>query len=93
METIPKIASVRPLERMRLLVQFHGGEQRIYDCAQLLSRPEFQLLAVPAFFRAVRVDPGGYGVSWNDEVDISEYELFTNGIPAAEMRTSVSGSH
>jgi hypothetical protein len=22
---------------------------------------------------------GGYGISWNDEIDLSEYELWTNG--------------
>jgi hypothetical protein len=32
---------------------------------------------------AVRVDPGGYGISWNDHIDLSEYELWTNGEPAA----------
>lgn len=28
----------------------------------------------------VVVDPGGYGISWNDELDMSEYELWTKGI-------------
>jgi hypothetical protein len=37
------------------------------------------LLASPAFFNAVRVDPGGYGISWSDDIDLSEYELWTNG--------------
>jgi hypothetical protein len=27
----------------------------------------------------VKVDPGGYWVSWNDEADLSEYELWVNG--------------
>jgi hypothetical protein len=30
--------------------------------------------------KSVRVDSGGYGISWNDDVDISEYELWTNGV-------------
>ena len=33
-----------------------------------------------AFFKAVTVDPGGYGVSWDDEMDLSEYELWNNGV-------------
>jgi hypothetical protein len=37
----------------------------------------------PAFFRAVRVDVGGYGISWSDSIDLSEYELWTNGEPVA----------
>ncbi|WP_044018806.1 DUF2442 domain-containing protein [Thermoanaerobacter italicus] len=31
------------------------------------------------FFKAVKVDAGGYGVSWNSELDLSEYELWKNG--------------
>ncbi len=64
----------------RLLVRFENGVEKTYDCRALLARPEFHLLKVPAFFGAVRVDPGGYGISWNDDLDLSEYELWTNGI-------------
>jgi len=79
MKPIPKIETVLPIGGMRLLVRFRDGEQRIYDCGQLLSRPQFRLLANPAFFRAVQVDAGGYGISWSDDIDLSEYELWTNG--------------
>jgi hypothetical protein len=30
-------------------------------------------------FKSVRVDEGGYGISWDDEIDLSEYELWKNG--------------
>ncbi len=62
---------------------FLSGVVRRYHCRPLLSRPHFAPLQDPAFFRQVRVDPGGYGVSWNHEVDLSEYELWTNGRPAS----------
>ena len=32
------------------------------------------------FFKSVRIDLGGYSVSWNDDADLSEYELWTNGV-------------
>ena len=32
-----------------------------------------------AFFKNVRVDQAGYGVVWNDNVDLSESELWING--------------
>jgi hypothetical protein len=41
------------------------------------------MLNVPAFLKAVTVDPGGYGISWNDDIDLSEYELWTNGQDAS----------
>jgi len=78
----PTIKSVQPVEDMLLRVCFTNGEQRIYNCNPLLIRPQFRLLSTPAFFNSVRVDPGGYGVSWNDDIDLSEYELWNNGKPA-----------
>lgn len=83
MDEIPRIRSVVPLDNTRLLVCFDNGVEKIYDCELLLQRPAFALLNTPAFFRAVKVDPGGYGVSWNDNLDISEYELWCNGSPVA----------
>lgn len=79
MEAIPRIEAVQAISPTRLLVRFQNGEQRTYDCGALLSRPQFHLLTDPAFFRAVKVDTGGYGISWNDDIDLSEYELWTNG--------------
>lgn len=70
---------MRPIGFARLLVRFRNGEERIYDCKPLFSRPQFRLLADPGLFRAVHVDAGGYGISWNDDLDLSEYELWTNG--------------
>ena len=32
-----------------------------------------------ALFRAVQIEPGGYAVSWGNDIDISEYELWKNG--------------
>ena len=77
---IPQILTVRPLEDKKLLVKFINEVEKIYDCEQILQLEAFQLLHNEAFFKAVRVDPGGYGVSWNDDVDLSEYELWTNGV-------------
>ena len=77
---VPRIKLVRPLEGRRLLVTFANGVQKIYDCQGLLNLDRFQLLKHEAFFKAVTVDPGGYGVSWDDEMDLSEYELWNNGV-------------
>jgi len=76
----PKILSVQPVKGKKLLVKFVGGTEKIYDCSPLLHLEVFQLLKNEAFFKAVKVDTGGYGISWNDEVDLSEYELWTRGI-------------
>ena len=79
MKKIPKIKAVITIGEALLLVTFESGIKKIYDCSSLLSRPQFHLLTSPAFFNTVRVDPGGYGISWSDDIDLSEYELWTNG--------------
>jgi hypothetical protein len=76
----PRIKAVTPLEGKRLLVTFVNEVQKVYDCHRILHLDRFRLLRHDAFFKAVTVDPGGYGVSWNDEMDLSEYELWNNGV-------------
>jgi len=76
----PKILSVQALEDKKLLVKFVNGIEKIYDCTPLLSLDMFELLKNEAFFKAVAVDPGGYGISWSDDADLSEYELWTNSV-------------
>jgi hypothetical protein len=79
----PKILSVQPLEDKRLWVKFENGIEKIYDCNPLLDMDMFEVLKNEAFFKAVKVDSGGYGISWNDDADLSEYELWTNGVEVA----------
>jgi hypothetical protein len=79
MKRIPQIKAVKTIGETQLLVTFKNEIEKVYDCGHLLSRPEFHLLTIPAFFKAVRIDTGGYGISWSDNLDLSEYELWTNG--------------
>ena len=48
--------------------------------SKLLDKPMFFPLKNPAFFRNFIIESGGYGLVWNEEIDISEYELWQNGI-------------
>ena len=41
--------------------------------------PAFQILEEPVLFNQVRVDAGGYGVTWNDNLDLSCNELWEKG--------------
>lgn len=83
MATYPKVKSVTPLSGKQLFVTFTTGDTRVYDCTPLLNESSFSLLKDDAFFRIVHVDQTGYGVVWNDNVDLSESELWING--KAEM--------
>jgi hypothetical protein len=39
----------------------------------------FEPLKNREFFNAVKIEQGGYAVSWNTDIDISEYELWSKG--------------
>ena len=84
MHNYPKIETVAPLNDYKLQVTFANGVEKIYDCHPLLTEPSFTLLQSLALFRAVQVDPGGYGISWNDDLDLSEAELWKNGVLPTE---------
>jgi hypothetical protein len=75
----PRIQSIKPLEEKRLWVKFENGVEKIYDCTKLMHLDVFQSLDNDVFFKSVKVDQGGYGISWNDDLDLSEYELWVNG--------------
>ena len=76
----PKIISVEPSTNYMLFVTFDNQIVKKYDCRPILKNPEFHLLKNIAFFKDVRIDAGGRGISWNDNLDLSEYELWKKGV-------------
>ncbi len=75
----PRVESVVPLEEKRLLVTFAGGVTKVYDCTHLIECAPFKPLADEAMFRCVRADHHGYGVVWNDDIELAESELWEKG--------------
>lgn len=81
MQYYPKVKRVEPLPDKRLRVTFDNGIDKVYDCTPPLKYPVFQGLKDEPFFLAVHADLHGYGLLWDDEVDLAESELWLNGIP------------
>ncbi|OGL44808.1 MAG: hypothetical protein A2161_02130 [Candidatus Schekmanbacteria bacterium RBG_13_48_7] len=75
----PKIKRVKTPPEKKLLVEFENGVIKLYDCTPLLQQQIFQSLRDEAFFQCARADSHGYGVIWNDEIDIAESEVWING--------------
>lgn len=76
-----KIKNVAALPDYRLSVQFSEGVTKIYDVKLLFEKlPVFAALKddVRTFY-SVSVDIGGYGIVWNDELDLSCDELWEHG--------------
>ena len=76
-----KVKNVAPLSDFKLSVQFSEGVTKLYDMNPLFEKiPAFQqLLNNPAEFHSVSVDVGGYGIIWDDDLDLSCDELWEHG--------------
>ena len=86
-----KVVRVTPLTDMNLDVLFENGITKRFSVEPLIKdNPEFALLRDPALFQQVRVEPGGYGISWNEELDCSEGELWENGVEISSSSHQVS---
>lgn len=76
-----KIKNVFALPEYKLSVQFCEGTTKKYDVKPLFKKiPVFASLQNEEVFYGVSVDVGGYGVIWNDELDLSCDELWENGV-------------
>lgn len=77
-----KVKNVFPLPEFKLSVQFSEGVTKIYDVKPLFDKiPAFnELKSNPEEFSCVTVDVGGYGIIWNDDLDLSCDELWENGV-------------
>lgn len=76
----PKIKEVKVLEKYNLEILFDNGVVKRYDCTPNFKYEVFIPLRDYSFFKDVKVDQGGYGISWNDEIDMAESELWLNGV-------------
>ena len=84
-----KVKDVSALADLKLSVQFTNGTTKIYDVSPLRQRfSAFRILEDKTLFRDIKVDQGGYGIVWNDDLDLSCDELWENG---AEVATPFDG--
>jgi hypothetical protein len=76
----PKIKEIKANDDYILIVKFDNGIQKKYDFKKNFENPCFQDLKDMNLFKQVKIDAGGYGISWNDDLDLSEYEVWKNGV-------------
>ena len=76
-----KVKTVNVISDYRLSVRFAEGVTKIYDLKPLFEKwPVFRNLRNDkTLLYCVEVDKGGYGIIWNDDIDLSSDELFENG--------------
>lgn len=62
---------------IKVEIIFGNNIGKIYDVKPLLLKwPQFKVLKNQAFFNVVTVDVGGVGISWNENIDLSAFELW-----------------
>ncbi len=76
-----RIRNAAAMENFVLIVQFSEGMTKSYDLNPLFEKiPAFKTLQQSAdLYYSVEVDVGGYGIIWNDDLDLSCDELWDNG--------------
>lgn len=78
-----KLQGVFPMEDFVLGCKFRNGAIKLYDIKPLIR--EISAFAYftehPEAFKQVSISPGGNGIIWNDELDLSAEEVWVNGWP------------
>ena len=75
-----KVKSVMALNDYKLMIIFAEGITKVYDVKPLFNKFDiFNELKEDGLFYECIVDVGGYGISWDDDIDLSCDELFENG--------------
>ena len=87
-----KIKSVKPLDNLKLSAVFQDGTEKEYSVGALSSVfPQFREFEMnPELFTQVKVDAGGYGISWNDELDLAADEIWECGITVGKQEISLA---
>jgi hypothetical protein len=80
-----RIVSAKAIDDNTLMVKFANLEIKKYNISKLLNNPMFAMLSNPGFFINFKIEPaGGYALVWNEDIDISEYELWQNGVSCTD---------
>lgn len=76
-----KVKSVKSLDNYILEVVFENNIIKYYDVSNLFEKWNVfkKLKTINGLFNQVKVDKGGYGIYWNEEIDLSCNELWENG--------------
>lgn len=79
---LKKVEDVLVLEDMCLLIFFRNGEIRKCGLKEYFEKHRmFRTLSMyPEYFDRVRVQAGGYGICWNEDMVISDEALYRMGV-------------
>ncbi len=81
-----KITSLATLPDFVLLVGFSDGEFRQFDLKPYIEKyPPFRSLAeINGLYEQAKIDAGGFGIVWNDELDVSAEGVYERGVACSK---------
>ncbi len=76
-----RIKAIKPIDNYKLLVTFFNDEIKEYNVGVWFDKNhDFKVLSnTTGLFEQVKIDAGCYGISWNNDLDLSCKELYFNG--------------
>lgn len=78
----PRLVNVEPMGHLKLRLTYETGEVKLLDVSPYANGSWFGELKEDAYFRTVRLLPGGTGIEWNNGQDIAPHELYECSVPA-----------
>ena len=72
----PRLMNVEPMDHLKLRLTYETGEIRLFDVSPYANGSWFGELREDAYFRTVRMLPGGTGIEWSNGQDIAPHELY-----------------
>ena len=74
------ITKIETKKDLLLIATFADGEVVLFDVKTLFTKyPVFEALQNEELFNSVTIDGIGYGISWNDELDLSSDGIYIRG--------------
>ena len=83
---------VRFLEDVTVELIYQDGKIIRYDMSKMFSKyPQLEeLRRNRKLFESGYLDPGGYGVVWNDELDFDATGIYEDGIVVGQVKTTIN---
>ena len=84
--------NVKFLDGLLIEMTFQDGKIIQYDLSQMETRfPQFKKLRDNrSLFTSGHLDPGGYGVIWNDELDFDAMSIYYGGQIVGYAKTTIN---
>ena len=78
----PRLVNVEPVGHLKLRLTYETGEVKLFEVSPYANGSWFGELKEDAYFRTVRMLPGGTGIEWSSVQDIAPRELYECSVSA-----------